>query len=179
MKKIFILLLVFALLGCNKQQQKAKNDQDLVEENRVLSVAEAHIEKQIAELKFCEAIFETELFNLYEQEKLIHGKECYLMWTASEESILNTSKRHPEASKKLLEYTIASRNKANNKQWINKAKVLYEEITLKEGYYLVMSEACQILLVAGDYNYNEKAVDDCIEYSKEKYLFEKSFSLVF
>ncbi len=145
-KTILFLFLAVILNGCKKNN---------IIENKTLSVDETFVEKQIAQLKLCETIFDSSFFYLNRREESIYARECYLMWMQSDETIRNTSQNHPEASERILAAIKVSRQKALDKKWIEKAKSIYldldnqwiaraksmHDITVeKEAYNLVFSD---------------------------------------
>ena len=164
MKRIFQLVLLLVLIdltGCmvTKAQQ---------EEEKTLSVAEAYIEKQIAQLQFCEAIFKTDLFQLSEREKVIQGQACYFLWNKRPEEITENYPNYRESARKLAKAITKSTDKAQGAGWMDKATFLSDLSVIKESNYSEMEERCKYLMKDG--YLTEEQIDICINSFKNQNL---------
>ncbi|MDJ0689309.1 MAG: hypothetical protein QNJ41_12440 [Xenococcaceae cyanobacterium MO_188.B32] len=176
MKRIFQLVLVLVLIdltGCVVTRTKEKAQQ---QEEKTLSVAEAYIEKQIAQLQFCEAIFKTDLFELSEEEKVIQGRACHFLWNKRPEEVTKNYLNYEESAKKLARALTKSTDKAREAGWIDKATFLSDLSVIKESNYSEMEERCKYLMKDG--YLTEKQIDICINSFKNQHLLSPDLEMI-
>ncbi len=176
MKRIFqivLLLIVIDLTGCVVTKAKEKAQE---EEEKTLSVAEAYIEKQIAQLQFCEAIFKTDLFQLSEKEKVIQGRACYFLWNKSPEEITENYPNYEESAQKLAKALTKSTDKAREAGWIDKATFLSDLSVIKESSYSEMEDRCKYLMKDG--YLTDEQIDICINSFKNQNLLSPELGMI-
>ena len=176
MKRIFqlvALLILIDLTGCMATKAKEKAQQ---EEEKTLSVAEAYIEKQIAQLQFCEAIFKTDLFQLSEEEKVIQGRACYFLWNKSPEEITENYPNYEESANKLAKALTKSIDKAQEAGWIDKATFLSDLSVIKESGYSETEDRCKYLMKDG--YLTEEQIDICINSFRNQHLLSRDFGSI-
>lgn len=168
MKRIFqivILLVLIDITGCMATKAKEKAKQ---EEEKTLSVAEAHIEKQIAQLQFCEAIFKIDLFQLSEEEKVTQGRACYFLWNKKPKKITENYPDYKKSANKFAKAIIKSTDKAQAAGWIDKATFLSDLSLIKESNSSEIEDRCKYLMKDGDLT--EEQIDICINSFKTQNL---------
>lgn len=174
-KTTLILSLILAgfLSGCQtfKTQKETRES--------ALPVMDAFLEKQIGQLKFCEAIFEND-FHIFatEEEKILQAKRCKNLWWMSEEELENYTKDNDPSSLKFTEYLNFSKKLAKDKGWYERSFSMSSKGFTLETNYLIKQNDCFMAFL---YERNKYAdiQSDCYENYGKFYLFNRTNSIYF